>query len=59
MILPLKERAIIKEALERDPNFAPALIALGEAKLRNAFYSEALEYLLRAEKSVDTVQYAS
>lgn len=45
-----KGESYYKEALERDPNFAPALIALGEAKLRNAFYSEALEYLLRAEK---------
>lgn len=46
----VKGESYYKEAVERDPNFAPALIALGEAKLRNAFYSEALEYLLRAEK---------
>ena len=32
-----KGESYYKEALERDPNFAPALIALGEAKLRNAF----------------------
>lgn len=46
----VKGESYYKEAIERDPNFAPALIALGEAKLRNAFYSESLEYLLRAEK---------
>lgn len=46
----VKGESYYKEAVERDPNFAPALIALGETKLRNAFYSEALEYLLRAEK---------
>lgn len=39
-----------QEAIQRDPNFAPALIALGEYKLRYAFYDEALEYLSRAEK---------
>lgn len=41
------------EAIKRDPNFAPALIALGEYKYRNAFYDEALELLLRA-KEVNT-----
>ncbi len=39
-----------KEAVKRDPNFAPALIALGEYNLRNAFYDDALDYLHRAEK---------
>lgn len=46
----VKGESYYKEALERDPNFAPALIALGEAKFKNAFYDEALDYLLRAEK---------
>lgn len=46
----VKGESYYKEAVERDPNFAPALIALGETKLRSAFYNEALEYLLRAEK---------
>ena len=46
----VKGESYYKEAIKRDPNFAPALIALGETKLKNAFYNEALEYLLRAEK---------
>lgn len=39
-----------EEAIRRNPDFAPALIALGEHKLRTAFYQEALEYLLQAQK---------
>ena len=39
-----------EEAIKRDPNFAPALVALGEYKYRHAFYDEALDYLLRAKK---------
>lgn len=39
-----------QEAIRRDPNYAPALIALGESNLRTAFYIEALGYLKRAEK---------
>ncbi|TYR38469.1 DUF5107 domain-containing protein [Sphingobacterium phlebotomi] len=39
-----------EEAIRRDPNFAPALLALGEYKFRHAFYTEALDYLLKAEK---------
>lgn len=46
----VKGESYYKEAILRDPNFAPALIALGEHKLKNAFYNEALEYFQRAEK---------
>lgn len=45
-----KSDSYYEEAIKRDPNFAPALIGLGEGKLRNAFYTDALEYLLRAKK---------
>lgn len=46
----IKGASYYEEAVKRDPHFAPALIALGEYKVRNAFYAEALEYLLRAKK---------
>jgi len=46
----VKGASYYKEAILRDPNFTPALIALGEQELKNAFYNEALEYLYRAEK---------
>lgn len=46
----VKGESYYLEAILRDPNFAPALIALGESKFRNAFYREALDYLERAEK---------
>lgn len=46
----VKGESYYQEAIKRDPNYAPALIALAEAKYKNAFYNDALEYLLRAEK---------
>jgi len=46
----VKGESYYREAIQRDPNYVPALIALGDAQLRNAFYAEALGYLQRAEK---------
>lgn len=46
----VKGESYYKEAIKRDPDFAPALLALAESKLKNAFYEEALDYLSRAKK---------
>lgn len=46
----VKAESYYEEAIKRDPNFAPALIGMGEYKFRNAFYKDALDYFQRAEK---------
>jgi Tfp pilus assembly protein PilF len=48
----VKGSAYYKEAIKRDPNYAPALTALGDEALRNASYDEALQYLGRAEQAL-------
>ena len=39
-----------REALQRDSEYVPALLAMAEYKYQNAFYAEALEYAQKAVK---------
>lgn len=47
-----KGREYYKVALERQPDYIPALLAMAEDSYNNALYSKGLEYIARAEKAI-------